>query len=91
MRKWVARMNQEPAAVLVPKRVPMPASKPARIALGVALVAGGLLGFLPVLGFWMVPLGLFVLSRDFPTVRRFRRRATLRLGRWWQRRQAARG
>ena len=69
---------------MVPRRVPLPKSRPARIALGVALVLGGILGFLPILGFWMIPLGLYVLSQDFPAVRRFRRRATVRLGRRWQ-------
>ena len=72
----------------VPKRLPMPQNRAARITLGVALVLGGTLGFLPILGFWMVPLGLYVLSRDFPAVRRFRRRMTVRFGRWWQRRNA---
>ena len=42
---------------------------------------GGLLGFLPILGFWMVPLGLYVLSRDSARVRRARRRLTVHLGR----------
>jgi purine-cytosine permease-like protein len=68
--------------------VSMPASRPVRILLGVALVIGGLLGFLPVLGFWMVPLGVIVLSADLPAVRRFRRRVEL----WWgyrKRRRAA--
>ena len=73
----------------MPRRVPVPRHKPARIALGVALIVGGVFGFLPVLGFWMIPLGLYVLSRDFASVRRFRRRQTVRLGRWWQRRNAA--
>ena len=41
--------------------------------LGVILVIGGLLGFLPILGFWMLPLGLIVLSIDFALVRRWRR------------------
>ena len=53
-----------------------------RIALGVALILGGFLGFLPVLGFWMVPLGLLVLSIDLAPVRRFRRRMEI----WWGRR-----
>ena len=74
----------------IPKRIPMPKSRPARIALGVALVVGGVFGFLPILGFWMVPLGLYVLSQDFASVRRFRRRATLRIGRWWRARKAVR-
>lgn len=37
-----------------------------RIPAGVALVIGGALGFLPVLGFWMLPLGLAVLAVDIP-------------------------
>jgi hypothetical protein len=46
------------------------------------LVAGGVLGFLPVVGFWMLPLGLVVLSVDSPRVRRVRRRLEIRWGRW---------
>jgi hypothetical protein len=52
----------------------LPRSRVARIAIGVALIAGGLLGFLPVLGFWMIPAGLLVLSYDIPAIRRLRRR-----------------
>jgi purine-cytosine permease-like protein len=44
------------------------------------LVLGGCLGFLPVLGYWMIPLGLIILSIDFPAVRRFRRRWAVKLG-----------
>lgn len=35
-----------------------------RSVLGVLLVFGGLLGFLPVLGFWMIPLGIAVIAID---------------------------
>jgi hypothetical protein len=55
-------------------RLPLPRSRLLRIAIGIALVFFGFLGFLPVLGFWMVPLGLLVLSVDIPRVRRWRRR-----------------
>ena len=51
------------------------------IALGVALILGGVLGFLPILGLWMLPLGLIVLSTDFAQVRRLRRRLDLWFGR----------
>ncbi len=60
----------------------LPASKLARIIIGLALVLGGVLGFLPVVGFWMIPLGLTVLSIDIPAVRRWRRKMTVRLGVW---------
>jgi hypothetical protein len=44
-----------------------------RLLLGLALIAGGLFGFLPILGFWMIPLGLAVAALDIrPLWRRFR-------------------
>jgi hypothetical protein len=61
--------------------VPIPSSRPLRIALGIGLCIGGLLGFLPILGFWMIPLGLMVLSIDLAPVRRFRRRLEARWAR----------
>ncbi|MFC0478871.1 hypothetical protein [Gellertiella hungarica] len=64
----------------------LPRARWARIGMGVGLVIGGFLGFLPVLGFWMVPVGVLVLSQDIPWVRRFRRRTEL----WWLRRRQAR-
>lgn len=39
-----------------------------RVPLGMLLVIAGLLGFLPVLGFWMLPLGLLLLSIDIPAL-----------------------
>lgn len=54
--------------------IAIPGTPKARRALGVLLIVGGILGFLPVLGFWMAPLGLFVLSIDSPFLRRVRRK-----------------
>ena len=68
------------------RRIPVPRNMLLRILLGVVLVLGGFLGFLPILGYWMVPVGLLVLSIDFPVVRRFRRNATVRLGAWFKQR-----
>jgi len=56
------------------RRLPLPRSRLLRITIGALLVLGGLVGFLPILGFWMIPLGLLVLSVDIPRVRRWRRR-----------------
>ncbi|MGE3150577.1 MAG: hypothetical protein AB7K04_16085 [Pseudorhodoplanes sp.] len=39
-----------------------------RIPLGVALVLGGIFSVLPVLGIWMLPLGMLLLGRDVPAV-----------------------
>ncbi len=65
------------------REIELPRSRLLRIGLGVALVLGGLLGFLPILGFWMLPLGVLVLSYDLPFARRWRRRFLV----WWTRRQ----
>ncbi len=64
------------------RRVPVPGHPLLRVILGVAMVLGGFLGFLPILGFWMLPLGLLILSIDFPPVRRFRRWVTVRAADW---------
>ncbi len=39
--------------------------------LGLVLIAAGVLGFLPVLGFWMIPLGIALLATDVPVLRRW--------------------
>jgi UPF0716 family protein affecting phage T7 exclusion len=62
--------------------LPLPRSRLLRILIGVLLVIGGLFAFLPILGFWMIPLGLLVLSVDIPRVRRWRRRFAV----WFHRR-----
>jgi len=72
---------------LLGRHVHLPRSRGLRIAIGSGLIFLGILGFLPILGFWMIPLGLLVLSYEFATVRRWRRRLVV----WWERRKAARG
>ncbi len=46
-----------------------PGSGWTRIPLGIILILCGLVGFLPILGFWMVPLGFLILAIDVPFVR----------------------
>jgi len=41
-----------------------PSARPFRMPLGVLLVLGGIFSFLPVLGIWMLPLGLLLLALD---------------------------
>jgi hypothetical protein len=43
------------------------------------LSIGGVLGLLPILGFWMWPLGMLVLATDLPLVHRLNRT----IKRWW--------
>lgn len=45
-----------------------------RLVLGLLLILGGVLGFLPILGFWMIPLGIAVAALDIELWRRWRRR-----------------
>ncbi|EJN01626.1 hypothetical protein [Phyllobacterium sp. YR531] len=66
------------------RHIPVPQSVAMRRTLGGGLVAGGILGFLPVLGFWMVPLGLVVLSQDSAIVRRKRRQLEVKILRRWK-------
>jgi hypothetical protein len=70
------------------RRIPLPRSRPVRIALGTALVIGGIFGFLPILGFWMVPLGVLVLARDVAWVERFRSKVVARWTVWREQRAA---
>ncbi|MBS0272933.1 MAG: hypothetical protein JSR55_00720 [Proteobacteria bacterium] len=45
-----------------------------RVLLGIAFLIGGIFAILPVFGLWMIPVGILILSVDFPPIRRFRRR-----------------
>lgn len=76
-----------PRISLAGRQFRLPRSKAGRVVLGSALVIGGVAGFLPILGFWMLPLGLIVLSIDLALVRRHRRRLQV----WWGRRRRRRG
>ena len=64
-------------------KIRVPKSPIVRQGMGVGLVVGGIFGFLPVLGFWMIPLGVGVLSVDNPPLRRLRRKTEV----WFARRR----
>lgn len=49
-----------------------------RTLVGFLLMVGGVFGFLPVLGFWMFPLGVAFVALDVPPARR-------RLDNWMER------
>lgn len=40
-----------------------------RSLLGVLFMVGGVFGFLPILGFWMLPLGAAFVALDIPSAR----------------------
>jgi membrane-bound ClpP family serine protease len=47
-----------------------PSSAFVRVPVAIVLIAAGFVGFLPILGFWMIPLGLAVLALDVPFLQR---------------------
>ena len=52
------------AAARLLERIRQPKARLIRIPLGILLVIGGIFSFLPVLGIWMLPLGLLLLAID---------------------------
>lgn len=55
-----------------------------RAGVGVLAMACGVLGFLPVVGFWMLPLGIVLIALDIPPFRR-------RVLQWLARQQSGSG
>jgi hypothetical protein len=47
-----------------------PSSRLVRIPLAFLLIAGGIFSFLPVLGLWMLPLGLLLFAQDVPMLQK---------------------
>ncbi len=69
------------------RRVRRPGAVWLRVPAAFGLIAGGFVGFLPVLGFWMIPLGLALLALDLP----FLRAPLARLIAWVNRKLAPQG
>jgi hypothetical protein len=69
---------------------------PVRFPAAILLIIGGILSFLPILGIWMLPLGLLLLAVDLPVLRgpisvliiRSRRTGKRWLRRWRNRRKS---
>ena len=47
-----------------------PSSRLVRIPAAMLLIAGGIFSFLPVLGLWMLPLGLLLFAQDIPPLQK---------------------
>jgi hypothetical protein len=71
-------------------RVRRPEARLIRIPLGILLVLGGIFSFLPVLGIWMLPLGLLLLAVDLIFLQGPVNMAILRGSRKWTTWQRAR-
>ena len=61
------RLPDWPARIL--QKVRSPAADRYRVPAAIALTVGGVFGFMPILGFWMTPLGLGLLAVDVPVMR----------------------
>ena len=67
----------------------LPRNRFVRIGLGITLVVvGAVFGFLPILGYWMVPLGLLVLATDNAFIRHWNRKVGLAVTSWWRGRKS---
>ena len=63
-----------------------PSSRYARMPLAIVLMFGGVFSFLPVLGLWMLPLGLLLFAQDVPVLQK----PTARTLGWVERKWAGR-
>ncbi len=88
--------RQVPASAGFLRWVRQPHVHIVRIPLAILLILGGIFSFLPVLGIWMLPLGLAILAVDVPVLKRPVGDLLVRLQRWlsnlrrkWRQKQAA--
>lgn len=62
-----------------------PERRALRIAAAILLILGGILSFLPILGVWMLPLGLALLADDWPGLKPLLERTARFCERVWNR------
>jgi hypothetical protein len=75
--KGEARINRQfdriqrkiPVAARLLEWIRRPATRVVRIPIGILLILGGIFSFLPILGIWMLPLGLLLLALDIAFLR----------------------
>ncbi|KKB77418.1 hypothetical protein VW35_14770 [Devosia soli] len=72
-----------PKAAGLLSRIRRPEARWIRIPLGILLVLGGIFSFLPVLGIWMLPLGLLLLAVDLIFLQSPVNFSILRGSRYW--------
>lgn len=63
--EWIAERLPNKAANFV-RWLRQPSSRLVRIPLSGFLIIGGIFSFLPILGLWMLPLGLLLVAQDVP-------------------------
>jgi len=62
-----------------------PSSQWLRIPCALLLIMGGVFSILPILGLWMLPLGLALLAEDIPGIKPSLERASRWCARTWHR------
>lgn len=72
LREAFKRLEDEmpERAVGVLRKLRHPDARWVRIPIGLFFIIGGVFSFLPVLGVWMLPLGLLLLAYDVPFLRK---------------------
>ena len=87
---WDARVDR--ACTKLPERgqrmlawLREPSRLAVRVLAAVLLMLGGIFSILPVLGLWMLPLGLALLSQDVPALKVPMEKAARWIERTWQR------
>jgi hypothetical protein len=72
LRNAFQRLEQEePERVArILRKLRHPDARWVRIPIGVLCIVGGVFWFLPVLGLWMLPLGLLLIAYDVPVLRK---------------------
>ena len=63
--EWIADRLPEKGGRFV-RWLREPSSRWVRIPLAFLLIVGGIFSFLPILGIWMLPLGLLLIAQDVP-------------------------
>ena len=66
-----------------------PSSRLVRIPMAILLILGGIFSILPVLGLWMLPLGLVLFAQDVPVLQKPIAKALGWIERKWIARQRA--
>lgn len=68
LRKFEARLPQKLAGFL--RWLRQPHAIWVRIPFAIFFILFGMVGFLPLVGFWMIPVGLLLLAEDVPALAR---------------------
>jgi hypothetical protein len=82
-----AKLSPRPASFV--RWLRRPSSRLVRIPLAILLVLGGIFSILPVLGLWMLPLGLLLIAQDVPFLQKPLARMLGWIERKWIERQRA--